>query len=90
MKMEQIQNAQTILSGNFVVELTDTDLVKVQGGHAASYNSQCACQDDWSDGSDGSDWSDGSSYYKNSFNNNNNNNNNNNTNLNLLNGLSIL
>ncbi len=87
MKMEKIQNAQTIPSESFVVELADSDLAKVQGGHADSYDSQCYCQDD---GGDGSDWGDSNSYYKNSFNNNNNNNNNDNTNLNLLNGLSIL
>jgi hypothetical protein len=86
MKMEKIQNAQTIPSGSAIVELADADLAKVQGGHADSYNSQCYCQDDWGDWGDDSGWSDGNSFYKNSFNNNNNNN----TNLNLLNGLSIL
>jgi hypothetical protein len=87
MKMEKTQNVQTILSGNSVVELTDTDLAKVQGGCSHGYDSQQYCQDDWGDDSDGSD---GNRFYKNSFNNNNDNNNNNNTNLNLLNGLSLL
>jgi len=90
MKMEQMQNAQTIFSGNSVVELTDSDLAKVQGGCSHGYDSQQYCQDDWGDWGDDSDGSDGNRFYKNSFNNNNDNNNNNNTNLNLLNGLSLL
>ncbi|HEV2656147.1 MAG TPA: hypothetical protein VGT82_14370 [Ktedonobacteraceae bacterium] len=88
MKMEQMQNTQTILSGISVVELTDSDLAKVQGGCSQGYDSQQYCQDDGGDWGDDSDGSDGSSYYKNSFNHNNNDNNN--TNLNLLNGLSLL
>ncbi len=88
MKMEKIQNAQTISAESFAVELADSDLAKVQGGHADGYNSQCYCQDGWGDGSD---WGDGNSYYKNSDNNNTsnsyNNDNNGNTNLNLLGGL---
>src|SRR5450755_97073 len=85
MKMEQIQNAQTIFSGNSVVELTDTELAKVQGGCSHGYDSQQYCQ-----GDSGNDWGDGNSYTNNSYNNNDNNNNDNNTNLNLLNGLGLL
>jgi len=85
MKMEQMQNAQTIFSGNSVVELTDSDLAKVQGGCSDGYDSQQYCQ-----GDSGNDWGDNNSYTNNSYNNNNDNNNNDNTNLNLLNGLSLL
>ncbi|MDQ2888150.1 MAG: hypothetical protein M3Y39_18935 [Chloroflexota bacterium] len=87
MKMEQIQNAQTIFSGNSIVELTDSELATVQGGCSHGYD----CQDDWGDWDADSDGSDGNRFYKNSFNKNSfNNNNDNNTNLNLLNGLSLL
>lgn len=85
MKMENIQSAQTILSGDAVIELADADLAMVLGGHAEG-NASWDCQDNWAGGDDWGDWGDGDSYYKNSFNNNDSDN----TNLNLLNGFSIL